>query len=75
MCVLTEDYIKSKGYVETESGVFEKQLDRCIIKVIKNGAIYIPHVLNYEGTILERDVKIDNVRDFEEYLSYIENKY
>lgn len=75
MCILTEEYLKSKGFIETESGVYEKQLDRCIIKVIKDGAIFIPSVLNKQRDIIEHDIKIDNTQDFDEYLSYVENKY
>ena len=75
MNVLKDDYLKNKGFIEIEPGIFEKQFDKeVIIKMIKSGTVFIPSVL-HNGQVIEHNIKIDNNQDLDEYLSYIENKF
>lgn len=85
MSTLTEDYLKSKGFNKI-NGAFEKHIGNHTIKVIKNGDHFLPKVLccsedalsdikNSNRKIPEHYVKIDNIEDFDNFLSYLQIMY
>lgn len=60
MCILTEDYLKSKGF-KKERNSFCLPIEDITFKVIKNGELFLPSLILRNGNAIPfryiRDIK------------------